>query len=281
MRRPIIAAVDGSPTATDAARVAASIALRLDRPLILAHVVEDGPVFPYGDHWLREVQRRRALRRGTGVLSAVAEVIGAERARKRLALSGSVHGDLVSRLDSICREEAADLLVVGARARGAVARAFLGSLPVSIASTNACPVIAVPEGARDPFARGRPAPVGPIICGIDGSIESERAQVVAEGLAAAVGLRVLPTFVDQLGPWNDAPQGLQVEVGDPAAALAEAALRLKAPMITVGTRGRRSPLGSVARELIGFAEVPVLIVPPGSRPPHFAPARARALEVAA
>ena len=281
MRRPIIAAVDGSPTATEAARVAASLALRLDRRLILAHVVEDRPVFPHGDHWLREVQRRRTIGGGARLLSAVGKAIGEETARKRVVLSGSVHDDLANRLDSICREEGADLLVVGARARGALARALLASLSASIASTAACPAIAVPKGTGDPFARGRLTPFGPIICGIDGSVESERARVVAEDLGASLGLEVLPTFADQVGRWDDAPGGLQVEVGAPVAGLAEAAVRREAVLIAVGTRGRRAPLGSVARELIGYAGVPILVVPPTARLPHFAPTQAPALQLAA
>jgi hypothetical protein len=50
-------------------------------------------------------------------------------------------------------------------------------------------------------------------------------------------------------------------------------LRQQAALIAVGTRGRPAPFGSIARELIGFAEVPVLIVGPHARLPHFAPRR--------
>src|SRR4051794_37330108 len=63
MHGPIIASVDGSQGSTDAARVAAALARGLGRRLVLAHVADDPAVFPYGDRWLREAQRRRAMQR--------------------------------------------------------------------------------------------------------------------------------------------------------------------------------------------------------------------------
>ena len=67
--------------------------------------------------------------------------------------------------------------------------------------------------------------LGPVICGTDWSVESGAARVVAEGLAGQLGLAVLPIYVDQIGPWTNTLRGVQVEVGDPAEVLAQAAER--------------------------------------------------------
>ncbi|MDQ4081873.1 MAG: universal stress protein [Actinomycetota bacterium] len=110
--------------------------------------------------------------------------------------------------------------------------------------------------------------------------ESHGARVVAAGLAESARLLVLPTFVDQLGPWSDAPGELYVEVGDPARGLAEVAERHDASLIAVGTRGRGAPLGSVARELIATSHVPMMIVPRSARLPYLACAGAAELAAA-
>ena len=116
MRSSIIVGVDGTREATDAARVAASLARGLHRRLVLAHVAAGPPL--HADRWQREVQRRRAIQRGTDLLEGVATEIGEPTARRRIALSGLIEGDLEDRLAVLTREEDADLVVVGSRARG-------------------------------------------------------------------------------------------------------------------------------------------------------------------
>ena len=87
MRRSIIAAVDGSAVATDAARVAASLAAAIDRRLVLAHVAHHPPVFPYGDRWVRAAQQRRVSERAADLLDGVAVEIDQPTARRRIAFS--------------------------------------------------------------------------------------------------------------------------------------------------------------------------------------------------
>ncbi|MGH8572136.1 MAG: hypothetical protein ACREX8_06120 [Gammaproteobacteria bacterium] len=95
------------------ARVAASLAGELGLRLVLAHVANDPPVFPYGDRWSREVRRRRLHQRGTDLLRAVAAEIGEPTAEKRIALSGFLRGGPAECLDAICRAERAELVVAG------------------------------------------------------------------------------------------------------------------------------------------------------------------------
>jgi nucleotide-binding universal stress UspA family protein len=123
MRRSIIVGVDGSDRATEAAREAASLARRLGRDLVLAHIAHDLPVFPYGDRRRHELQRRHLIQRGNDLLEGVAAEIGEPSARKRIALSGIVHGSAEDRLAALSREEHADLFVAGTRAPGSSAPA--------------------------------------------------------------------------------------------------------------------------------------------------------------
>jgi nucleotide-binding universal stress UspA family protein len=187
MHGSIIASVDGSHGSTEAARVAAALARDLGRRLVLAHVADDPPVFPYGDRWLREAQRRRAMQRGNELLDAVASEVGDPTARRRIALSGLLHGDRQDRLEALIREEHADLVVVGSRPGGVLTRALLGSGVDSLASSSHCPVVVVPPGGESTFADRRRARFRSIVCGVDGSPGSERARVLAEALADRLG----------------------------------------------------------------------------------------------
>ena len=250
MRRSIIAAVDGSAVATDAARVAASLAAALDRRLVLAHVAHDPPVFPYGDRWVRAAQQRRVSERAADLLDGVAVEIDQPTARRRIVFSGVVQGGVQQRLAALSREEDSDLLVLGSRPRGLLTRALLGSVPGSLANNAACPIVAVPAGASDSANRW---PAGPIVCGVDGSVESTRARVVADGLADRLGLLTIPVHA----------------AGDePAAALTQFASRLPAALIVVGHRAGTGPLMSVAGDLAARAPVPVLVIPQAARLPH-------------
>jgi nucleotide-binding universal stress UspA family protein len=266
MRRSIIAAVDGSAVATEAARLAASLARGLDRRLVLAHVTADPPVFPYGDRWVRAARQRRATERATELLKSVAAEIDEPTARRRIVFSGAVQGSLEDRLAALSREEDSDLLVLGSRARSPLARAVLGSVSASLASRATCAIVVVPDGARRTNPR---APAGPIVCGIDRTVESTRARVMAARLADRLGLVMIPVHIEQTGPTSDGPQR-QAEGGEPSAALAGVASSLGARLVVVGHRGRKTGLGAVSRNLAAEAEAPVLIVPPAARLPHFA-----------
>ena len=163
-------------------------------------------------------------------------------------------------------------MVVGSRARGALAGTVLGSMSASLANNGAYPVVVVPPAWGRRFAAGRRTWSGSIVCGIDGSAESDRARIVAEGLADRLGLRLLPIHVDQIGGWSDAPDGLHVEIGEPATTLAEGLSRHAAQLVVVGTRDRGAGLASLSGRLATSAPVPVLVVPPMGRLPSFAAA---------
>ena len=276
MSRSIIVGADGTSQATEAAGLAAALARSLDRQLVLAHVANDPPVFPYGDHWRRELQRRQLIREGGDLLSATASAIGEPSARRRIALSRLMHDTVEERLAMVSREEQADLLVLGSGASHPLARALFGGSAGSpsawvVASLSACPVLVVPRGADR--AEERSAPFGSVLCGIDGSVGSDRARVVAAGLAEGLGLQLMPISVERTHRLVEGEHVVRVLGRDPAATLAEVASRFPAPLIVVGMRGREVLSESVSRELAAMAPVPVLIVPHDARLPRFSPTR--------
>jgi nucleotide-binding universal stress UspA family protein len=267
IRRSIVVGVEASGESAETARVAASLAHRLDRNLVLARVVDDPPVSPYGSPRPSEALRRRVVESATDLLKAVQAEIGETAARKRVALVQETVGQPAG-LANLLREEDADLLVVGSRGSSPRRGGFGPGVSASLLRSSLCPVVIVPAGAADRFA-GRRSARGPVICGIDWSVGSGAARVVAEGLAGQLGLAVSPIYVDQIGPWTKMLQGVQVEVGDPAEVLARAAERDRASLIVVGMRRRETLLPSVGNRLAAMAPVPVLIVPPDSRLPRF------------
>jgi nucleotide-binding universal stress UspA family protein len=144
---------------------------------------------------------------------------------------------------------------------------------------------------------------GSIMCGVDGSADSQAALGVAARLAERLEARlvlahvaeapVIPYAAVALAPrpmpratHEDereagarllaqiaAGQGLgdaerRVVVGFPAERLADLADDEDAELIVVGSRGRgrfkAAFLGSVSNSLVGVARCPVLIVPPGA-----------------
>lgn len=161
--RPVLCAVDGWPEATGAVEVAGALALRLDAPLVLVHVSADDPSGAHG---------RADLLLGALVATAPVE------ARTRLD-----HGDVAARLIEAAEEEHARLLVVGARGRGPLARAVLGSVSATVAVGAGCPVCVVPPAGDDepPAAE---ALGGPVLCGVDESDSAVAAARYACELAA-------------------------------------------------------------------------------------------------
>jgi nucleotide-binding universal stress UspA family protein len=285
MRNSILVGIDGSIESTEAAQVAASLARELDRRLVLVHIADDPPVFPYGDSARREVQRHGLVRHGNDLIERVATEIGEPGADRRVGLSRFILGGVKERLTALARTEEADLLVVGARRRNrftnSLVRGEAWSRFASLPSSAACPVLVVPGGAGRRFAEGSHDREGSVVCGVDGSIGCERARRVARSLAEALGLGLLPVSVERTHR-AFASEGTLHAVGrDPATVLAEVASERRASLIVVGMSGREVPGDSVPRQLAARAPVPVLVVPRDARLPSFTPQRVTAAAIAA
>lgn len=156
MQNSIICGVDGSPESLQALRTAANLARRLDVGLIAAHVADPtGATIAYdgagGVSGLGrapvlltdpEVEREAAARiLARSVVDADPEIAAEQR-----VLSGNPAESLADLAD----EEAAMLIVVGSRGRGAFKAAFLGSVSNSLIGIARRPVLVVPPAAVEP-----------------------------------------------------------------------------------------------------------------------------------
>jgi nucleotide-binding universal stress UspA family protein len=256
MAGPIIVGIDG-PDAVAAVKLGASLAPRLGRELVLVHVAPDAPVFPYGDRRLKELQRRAAMAGGVQLLTDVADAAHAVSAERVVVL-----GQPAERLATLARSRGADLLVVGSRARGVLARALLGGVSGSLAATSPCPVLVVPTELDDEALRD--AVHGPLLLGADGTQSANRAGSVAACIADRLGTSVLPVRIKGPQETGDGVITFGNKRGDVAGRLAGLAERLGMPLLVVGTRGGNWLSGSVAQRLIATASVPVVVVPRSS-----------------
>lgn len=192
--------------------------------------------------------------------------------------------------------ESADLLVVGARGRGTVASALLGSVSATVARESHCPVVVVreldepPEGEDD----------RPVVVGVGGTPASSAAVELAFRMASvrrapltllhatwdlreqASSVLDLRTFAEKVnlseeeerlvaetvaGLCEKYPDVAVTETyrrGEPVRRLVEASR--DASLLVVGSRGRRllatTLLGSVSRGVAERAYCPVAVVRP-------------------
>jgi nucleotide-binding universal stress UspA family protein len=161
MDQSIVCGIDNSEMSQSAAWVAARLARETGHRLVLAHVADDPPAFPYGDTRLRELQRRDAIQDATAMLQRVAATLPGIVPETRV-----LFGDAVEALTLSSRRQETELLVVGSRGRGPLAAAILGSVSAGLASAAQCPVVVVsstPTFQRFPARRPSGAPVPAVV----------------------------------------------------------------------------------------------------------------------
>ena len=196
-------------------------------------------------------------------------------------------------LHDLAVRENASLLAVGATHRGALGRLVPGSVGERLLHGSPCPVAVVPADWAD-------VPVRALAVAYDGSPESKGALRTAEELAARLGARVViltaydPAAVYVPGSAGiyaagmgdeirqrladearhaadavraDVPAEWRLLQGPPARVLLDAAEEA-ADLLVMGSRAygpvRTVLLGSVARQAIDHADVPVIVVPRGA-----------------
>ncbi|EHR50979.1 universal stress protein UspA-like protein [Saccharomonospora marina XMU15] len=288
----IVAAVDGSASALNAAVWAAAEAEHRGDTLRLVHtyaVPERGypgflATFPevregmreQGGQWLREAE------------SAVREAAPGVEVETEL-----LEGETVAALLAESRQ--ARMMVLGSRGLGGFTGMLVGSVAVALAAHGISPVVVV-RGRRveDP-----PPTEGPVLVGLDGSADSDAALTFAFEAAAARGVPLVavhtwtdvtfdgavrtlsmsadPAEVDkeehalleqQLGPVREKFPDVAVEPvvvrGRPVRTLLERGEQ--AQLIVVGSRGRGGfkgmLLGSTSQALVIHAPCPVAVVRP-------------------
>jgi nucleotide-binding universal stress UspA family protein len=142
---PVIASVNLSDETDDAVAFAASMAERLGRPLLLAHVVsrpED-----YGAHYIPRASLEKLTvehqQEGESALDEWATAHGYEDAERVVR-----QGGVVDVLVDLAAERNACLLVAGSRLLSTLERVLLTSVGSELAATSSCPVAIAPPGGR-------------------------------------------------------------------------------------------------------------------------------------
>ncbi|MBS4730740.1 universal stress protein [Mycobacterium sp. SM1] len=295
----IVAGVDGSPSSAAAVGWAARDAEMRNVPLTLVHVVAPQVAAPEGwaeiqapsDYWERREGQAREI-----IEAAHKLAVEAGASRRASAVTSEVrYAPVVPTLVDLSQE--ADMVVVGCRGQGAVARALLGSVSAGLVRHAHCPVAVIHDGDA---LKARPAGA-PVVVGIDGSPASELATQIAFDEASWRGVELVAlhawsdlgalefgrpgqapiewadfevreqeVLAERLSGWRERyPDVLvhQVVVSDrPAYRLLEQAE--VAQLVVVGSHGRGGfpgmPVGSVSRAVVNAAQIPVIV----ARGPH-------------
>lgn len=281
--RPTVVGIDGSESALDAVRWATA----QGGPVRLVAAVGPAPFQALGPQAFgQESYRAAAL---TSAKEHIQTATGlAAQALPMNRISTEVRAGAAA---EVLQDESrhAPLLVVGNRGRGGFRGLLLGSTGVALAATSRCPLVVV---------RGRPAPEGPIVVGVDDSPDSEAALGFAFEAAAERGVpltavrawgdpvmepasavlidraestRTEGELLDRtLAGWRTKFPAVEVRTlvahGVPAAALIEESGN--AGLVVVGSRGRGGLagllLGSVSQSLLHHAACSVAIVRAGN-----------------
>jgi len=261
----VLAGVDGSERAVEAARQAARLASAAGAQLIVAYVIEDDREYEEGD-------AERALE----AASAAARAAGVEPETRILA------GDAGDALVEEAERDGIDLLCVGPDSGLLGGAIRFGHVAGKILREATCSAL-IARPAAPAFPRH-------IACAIDGSEASVLTALVAAGVARATDaelrlVHVVPVFRGRneewtLGPQDESPQELEPSVkavsslgvepiremamGRPERTLVRVAERDEVDLVVVGHRGiggvTRALLGSVSEHVAHHAPCSVLVV---------------------
>ncbi|MGA5299792.1 universal stress protein [Nucisporomicrobium flavum] len=268
MSAPVVVGFDGSAASEAAVRYGAREATLRGTGLSIVHafgwVIVPPPMYPPYDEILRgpraallDLLARTAhdVRQEWPDLTVTTRLIDGSPGAVLTAYSGD-----------------AALLVVGHRGIGGFAGLLAGSTATQVAAHAAAPVTVVRDGERHDNAV--------IVAGVDGSPHALAAAEVAFADARRHEAELVILSHDRIHPdaevaghlealgrrYSDVKYRHETAEGDTAAtALIDAADRLGAAMIVVGSRGRGGfrglIAGSTSRALIEHADRPVTVVP--------------------
>jgi nucleotide-binding universal stress UspA family protein len=147
----VLVATDGSPPSAEAADVAIELASEHRSELSFVHVVPRLDVVTAGD--FTEAFPHEPTERDQ-VLLEEAAAVAAEHGI--VATTALLHGVTVEEIIVFADSHDVDLIVVGSRGHGAVARALLGSVSQGGLRESKCPVLIVRAAAGDPGAAPTP-----------------------------------------------------------------------------------------------------------------------------
>ncbi|MDQ3867820.1 MAG: universal stress protein [Actinomycetota bacterium] len=142
MRGTILCGVDDSDDGRSALELAAELSERLGARLVLVHVADGLP--PAGAAGDESVTTRASREGAARLLTRLAAEHGvAGSAEQRSAV-----GDPAALLGQIAAEEAADMIIVGARARGRLRRGLESRLVRELETETPVPVLIAPPRRR-------------------------------------------------------------------------------------------------------------------------------------
>jgi nucleotide-binding universal stress UspA family protein len=140
----IVVGVDSSPDARVALWLAVQLSRRLGARPVVAHVVQPPVTTPGLGPTARQLTGfpvDALLDGGEALVDRILEEEGLREIERRVVL-----GFPADRLADIADDEAAQMIVVGSRGRGAFKAAFLGSVSTDLIGVARCPVLVVPAG---------------------------------------------------------------------------------------------------------------------------------------
>ncbi|BBX08951.1 universal stress protein [Mycolicibacterium aichiense] len=187
----IIVGVDGSPESKVAVDWAARDAALRGAQVHLVHVLSSPAVMTFPEvpvpsgyfQWQEDSARE--------ILASAAETVAA--ATKDLKVTTEiVSGSPVPTLADLSKD--AQLIVVGCRGRGALARSLLGSVSTGLVHHAHCPVAIIHD---EDTLTARPSKA-PVVVGVDGSPASEKALEIAFEQASLRGVELVAVHA-----WSD------------------------------------------------------------------------------
>jgi len=144
----ILCGVDDSHDARLALRHAARLAEALDVRLVVAHVVQPplpSPRIGPTASQLTAIPHEALLASGEAIVEKLLDEEGLGHVERRVTL-----GFPADRLADLADDEAAELVVVGSRGRGAIKAALLGSVSNALIGVARCPIFVIPPQAEPP-----------------------------------------------------------------------------------------------------------------------------------